>query len=76
MNGLTNIKNALDYKSYEMYNQLIKNYDISILYLAKCKYSLNIKQKIPLSEDINEIYDLIIKEITERCQKNNLFLTI
>jgi translation initiation factor 2 alpha subunit (eIF-2alpha) len=76
INGLTNIKNVLDYKTYEIYDQIIKNYDISILYLTNSKYSLNIKEKKQSKEDINEIYNSIIKEITLRCEQYGVVITI
>lgn len=76
LNGLTNIKYSLDYKSFDKYADFADKYDITILYLASNKYSLNIKQKIPMTEDINIIYDYLVEEIKNRCSSNNTFFSI
>lgn len=73
--GLKNIKNALDCKTYSRWNELTEKYDILILYLTGGKYSLTIKQKISMEEDINVVYDYLIHEIKTNCEKNNLVFT-
>jgi translation initiation factor 2 alpha subunit (eIF-2alpha) len=76
LNGLADIKNAMNYKSFDKYNDIYENYEISILYLASNKYSINVKQKNPMVEDINELYDYLIQEITKRCSSSNIVFTI
>lgn len=75
-NGLNNIKDALDYKSYDKWNELMNKYDISILYLTGGKYSLNIKQKMPMEENINDVYEYLIQEIKIKCELNNIMFSI
>lgn len=76
MDGLTNLKNAMDYKSFDKYLELDNKYDISILYLTGGKYSLTIKQKIPIIEDITESYDYLIQEIKTRCYATKITINI
>lgn len=76
LNGLTDIKSAMDYKSFDKYNDFSDKYEISILYLASNKYSITVKQKVPMNDDINELYDYLIQEITKRCSNNNIVFTI
>lgn len=76
LDGLANIKYSLDYKSFDKYADFADNYDINILYLSSNKYSLNIKQKLPIPEDINIIYDYIVEEIKKRCNTNNTFFSV
>ena len=74
--GLNNIKKALNYKSFNKWNELMDKYDITILYLTGGKYSLNIKQKIPMEENIHNIYEYLIQEIKTKCELNNLVFAI
>lgn len=74
--GLNNIKNALDYKSYDKWNELMNKYDISILYLTGGKYSLSIKQKMPLEENINDVCEYLIQQIKKNCELNNIIFNI
>lgn len=76
INGLSDIKLALDYKTYSQYSELVEKYDIGILYLADGKYSLTIKQKVPIEDDINVIYDYLIQEIKIKCENNNILFSI
>jgi translation initiation factor 2 alpha subunit (eIF-2alpha) len=74
--GVYNLKNAFDYKSFEKYEEFMVNYDITLLYLTGNKYSLSLKQKIPKNEDIEIIYNYFIQEIIKRCKMNNIELKI
>jgi translation initiation factor 2 alpha subunit (eIF-2alpha) len=76
LDGLSNLKNAFNYKSFEKFSELNELYDISILYLTGNKYSLTIKQKIPMNEDILEKYDYLIQEIKSRCENNKIIISI
>ena len=53
-----------------------EKYEISILYLTNNKYSITIKQKIPMNDDINELNNYIIQEIIKRCKNSNVVFTI
>jgi len=74
--GLVDIKKSLDYKSYKKYSELEEKYDISILYLSGGKYSLTVKQKIPMEEDITDIFDYLIGEIKSHCESNNVMFSV
>ena len=74
--GLDNIKNSLDFKSYDKWDELMDRYDINILYLTGGKYSLTIKQKNLTDEDINVVYNYIVDEIKSKCELNNVKFTI
>jgi hypothetical protein len=74
--GLDNIKMALDYKSYDKYLELDVKYDIVILYLSAGKYSLTVKQKTPIEEDITDICNYLLEEIKSRCMANNVIFNI
>ena len=76
LNGLLDIKTVMNYKSFDKYNDFSDKYEISILYLASNKYSITLKQKVPMDEDINELYDYLIQEITKRCSSSNIVFTI
>lgn len=76
LNGLSDIKNAMNYKSFEKYNEFSDKYEINILYLASNKYSITIKQKVLMNDDINELYNYLIQEITKRCSYSNIVFTI
>jgi translation initiation factor 2 alpha subunit (eIF-2alpha) len=73
--GLENIKKALDYTTFAKWNDLQNNYEISILYLTGSKYSLNIKQKKPLEENIMDIYNYLIEELNINCKKYNVYFS-
>ena len=66
----------MDYKYFDRYNEFSDKYEISILYLASNKYSITVKQKVPMDDDINELYDYLIQEITKRCSSSNIIFTI
>jgi hypothetical protein len=72
LNGLNDIKTSLDLSTLDKINELTEKYDINILSLTGGKYSLTIKQKKALDEDINEINDYIIEEIKKRCMIKNI----
>jgi len=74
--GLENIKNALNCKNYGRWDELTEKYDFSILYLTGGKYSLTIKQKTPMEEDINIVYDYLINEIKTNSEKYNLVYSV
>jgi translation initiation factor 2 alpha subunit (eIF-2alpha) len=74
--GLENIKNALDYKTYDKYSELIDKYEIAILYLAGGKYSLTIKQKNPIDENINIVFDYLIEKIKSNSENNGIVFSI
>ena len=74
--GLSDIKKSLDYKSYDKYLELEEKYDIGILYLSAGKYSLTVKQKVPMEEDITDTFDYLIREIKTRCESNNVVLCV
>jgi translation initiation factor 2 alpha subunit (eIF-2alpha) len=76
IDGLSDIKSALDCKTYSQYSELVEKYDIGILYLAGGKYSLTIKQKVPMEDDINIIYDYLIQEIKTRCESSNIVFSV
>jgi len=76
LNGLLDIKTAMNYKSFDKYNDFSDKYEISILYLASNKYSITLKQKVPMDEDINELYDYLIQELTKRCSSSKIVFTI
>ena len=73
--GLSDIKTSLDYKSYDKYLELEKKYDIAILYLSGGKYSLTMKQKNPIEEDITNDYNYLFEEIKSRCNANNVIFS-
>jgi translation initiation factor 2 alpha subunit (eIF-2alpha) len=76
MNGLANIKNAMNYKIFENYEEISKNNDVSLLYQGKNKYLLNIKQKNASSEDINIVSSYLINQIKKNCEENNINFNI
>jgi translation initiation factor 2 alpha subunit (eIF-2alpha) len=76
MNGLANLKKSFDYKSFEKYSELSDKYDITVLYLTGNKYSLTLKQKFPMNDDITEKYDYLVQEIKTRCEVNNVVLSM
>lgn len=76
VDGLSDIKLALDYKSYDKYLELDEKYDIAILYLSGGKYSLTVKQKIPIEEDITDTCNYLLEEIKSRCEANNVIFSI
>lgn len=75
IDGLDKIKTILDYKSFDKYLEISKKYDITILYLSAGKYSMNIKEKNPSTDDIISIYDYMMDEIKNRCEKYNAIIT-
>ncbi len=74
--GLENIKSALNYKSYDKWDELSDKYEIAILYLTGGKYSLSIKEKTPLKENIDGVYDLLIQQIKANCELRNIMFSI
>ena len=76
MEGLSDIKLALDFKLYDRYLELDDKYNITILYLSGGKYSLTVKQKIPIEEDITSICNYLLEEIKLKCDANNVIFTI
>jgi translation initiation factor 2 alpha subunit (eIF-2alpha) len=76
VDGLSDIKLALDYKSYDKYLELDEKYDIAILYLSGGKYSLTVKQKTPIEEDITDTCNYLFEEIKSRCEANNVIFSI
>lgn len=76
LDGLNDLKKSFDYKTYERFQELNEKYDISILYLTGNKYSLNLKQKVPMNDDIAEKYDYLIQEIKSRCEQYNILFTV
>ena len=74
LDGLQNIKNAFNYELFETFRELSEKYEISVLYMSGNKYSLNIKQKKAMSDDINIVYDFLIQEIKKRCESFNIIV--
>ena len=70
INGLSDIKNALDYKSFSFYNDIEKDYDIEITYLSDSVYRIGIKQlDVVLQNPANTIdlvYSMLTSEIKSR----------
>ena len=67
--GLADIKFALDYKSFNEYNELEKNFDIKINYISCSVYSIILNQKefdIVGQFSINDAILLIKKQIKQR----------
>lgn len=76
LEGLADIKKSLDYKSFDKYSELIEKYDIIILYLSGGKYSMTIKEKTTIDEDITNVFDYFIQEIKSRCESNNVLFNL
>lgn len=76
LDGLNNLKKTFDFTTYEKFHELNDKYIISILYLTGKKYSLTLKQKVPMNDDINEKYDYLIQEIKTRCEQYNIVFKI
>lgn len=76
LDGLKDLKKSFDYKTFDKFSELIDKYDISILYLTGNKYSLTLKQKIPMNDDITNNFDYLIEEIKTRCKENNIIFSM
>lgn len=73
LTGLEDIKYALDYESFSLRDENIKNnWLIEIKYLTDSKYSITINQKEQCEQDINLIYDKIYSEIKKRASEKNI----
>jgi len=80
INGSSDIKTSLDYKSFSFYNDIEQDYDIEITYLSDSVYRINIKQIDSIlqnnSYNIEKVYDDLINEIKNRCSTYKAILKI
>ena len=76
INGLNDIKNALNYKLFDKWEEITAKYDVEILYLTGGKYNLTIKQKEPMEDNIEDVYNLIIQEIKNKTENKNIIFNI
>jgi translation initiation factor 2 alpha subunit (eIF-2alpha) len=78
IHGLSDIKVALDYKSFNFYKNIESDYDIEITYLSDSNYRISIKQiDVVLQNnlyDIDKVYMDMINEIKSRCLKSKIII--
>lgn len=74
-NGLADIKYALNFKTFDNYVELEKDYDIKINYIASSTYSIIIVQKdfdLTNQSSIDDIMLLLKKEIKKRALEKEI----
>jgi len=80
INGIIDIKSALDYKSFDFYKNIESDYEIEITYLSDSIYRISINQiDVVLQNNlynIDKVYIDLINEIKSRCAKSKIFITI
>ena len=79
--GLTDIKYSLDYKSFDIYNKILVDFEIKINYISGSVYSLQIEQKefdlkenITIEDAIMNIKKEIKNRVTEKSIQNQIVI--
>jgi translation initiation factor 2 alpha subunit (eIF-2alpha) len=72
INGLDDIKYALNYKSFELYEKIFNDFNIEINYLTNSDYSITLNQKDFNNADINFALDIIYNEIKKRTSEKEI----
>jgi translation initiation factor 2 alpha subunit (eIF-2alpha) len=76
INGLYDLKYAMDYKNFYFYNMISDDYSISIIYDCNSEYKIYIKQNdfsIKNQDyDINKVEENLIDEISKRSSEKNM----
>jgi len=75
LNGLADLKYSFDYKSFPIYEEISKDYEIKINYISGSIYSIIIEQKnfdLFGTIQINDVLDLIKIEIEKRALERNI----
>ncbi len=75
LNGLSDIKYALDFENFLFYPNVLKDFSIKILYMSSSTYSINIIQNefdIQGDIDINDLMGMIKKEIKNRAESKQI----
>ena len=80
LSGSSNIKESLDYKSFNFYKDIEQDYLISITYLSDSNYRISIGQidtvLINNNYPIDRVYTELIQEIKFLCAKFKIFIKI
>jgi len=73
--GVSDIKFVTDFKSFEFYNQIEKDYKIRIVYETNTLYTIYIEEIEHLDKDINETLNSIYDEVKNRSvQRQIIFI--
>jgi translation initiation factor 2 alpha subunit (eIF-2alpha) len=80
INGLSDIKKSLDYKSFSFYKDIEQDYDISITYLSDSVYRISINQLDVILQNssytIDKVYTLLTSEIKSRSLSSKIIIKI
>jgi len=80
INGLSDIKKSLDYKSFSFYKVIEQDYDIEITYLSDSVYRISIKQLDVILQNsaypIDKVYSMLSNEIKSRSLSSKIIIKI